>query len=957
MGNVLDNIRKDNTRFTIFENDQVLTADQLNDLFNYLDVQTRLTRTQAIGVGIICGLEIGLVNNKNVVLSKGTAITTDGDLLYVPHNLEFDSWEPFEDLNAKYPYFHTANSILPLYLMRRTEEGSPSPEQALSGFEERTGSNLQDYIGILYLEDYANDPDLCTGSDCDNKGIEAAKDLKVLLVHKRQLQNLQRSIPVSNKEYFSMTDIAVPRLKIQTSIDTYQELNDAFKNVLSVKETIKQKLSEAYQICKIFLEDEFDEGDPTATWNSLLDRHFTFSNSIYVQYLYDYIRDLSKAYNELRESLFSSPEMCCPEVDLFPKHVLLGQIKAASVQSRPLPTSPVSNRITIPAILEEPSFRSRLFDLAYPEISIKFIKDIPFRRFDPIHIDLEYRHRFYAAPILYKDRDSMEYTKFCFMRIHALLNTFGVPTAEELQNVDQGLKITPSHFEDKPLGDRSIPFYYRSTRELPIHLYWNFEANIRKRETSIYGYHSHTYSRQPETLSPLSYDILPYDFFRIEGHIGFPLASVEAALNRQILDNNLPINILSVQVERKIETIPPRPWFFPHLHMYEKAVQKTLIDRLEIADLANEDLKAKDPAIATDEFKAAKQVVLDSTKDVGDPDFNFTRIKTSVTNVVKAAANIKANTKQYAFSNAATPHDFVSNTDVLQKVDILSNLYQQQIIKKKEGLMLGNFLRFNPGLEHAGGVLRGGTFVLVYSSNDKRVVADFMLPYASVDKDIVIDPPVYQPTPQPPIIKFPVDTLFEAIPFYKVDLNQTISKYAKLDDITAQVNSRVNDKFADVESKFDLKLAVTNTKVDAISPQLNSFDERLKNNTTLFENVFTAGIKTTPNAGGRLAWGDLVLTDDIATFNEQQRILEATPVDAPDRVEKERALLTTAEAITEKIRQTELTATPENTVVAKGILAELQSGTELVKSTGLKAKTDEISGKLNNIGKGLSKGR
>ena len=163
MGNVLDNIRKDNTRFTIFENDQVLTADQLNDLFNYLDVQTRLTRTQAIGVGIICGLEIGLLNNKNVVLSKGTAITTDGDLLYVPHNLEFDSWEPFEDLNAKYPYFQTANSILPLYLMRRTEEGSPSPEQALSGFEERTGSNLQDYIGILYLEDYANDPDLCTG--------------------------------------------------------------------------------------------------------------------------------------------------------------------------------------------------------------------------------------------------------------------------------------------------------------------------------------------------------------------------------------------------------------------------------------------------------------------------------------------------------------------------------------------------------------------------------------------------------------------------------------------------------------------------------------------------------------------------------------------------------------------------------------------------------------------------
>jgi hypothetical protein len=36
MGNVLDNVSKDNTRFTIFESNQVLTADQLNDLFNMI---------------------------------------------------------------------------------------------------------------------------------------------------------------------------------------------------------------------------------------------------------------------------------------------------------------------------------------------------------------------------------------------------------------------------------------------------------------------------------------------------------------------------------------------------------------------------------------------------------------------------------------------------------------------------------------------------------------------------------------------------------------------------------------------------------------------------------------------------------------------------------------------------------------------------------------------------------
>src|SRR5690606_33544826 len=144
MGNVLDNISKDNTRFTIFENDQVLTADQLNDLFNYLDVQSRLTRSQAIGVGIICGLEIGMLENKNIVLSKGSAITTDGDLLFVPNDLEFDQIDLFEDINANYPYFQSGNSLnVPLYSLSRSEPGAPSSAQELSQFETNTNTSLQ----------------------------------------------------------------------------------------------------------------------------------------------------------------------------------------------------------------------------------------------------------------------------------------------------------------------------------------------------------------------------------------------------------------------------------------------------------------------------------------------------------------------------------------------------------------------------------------------------------------------------------------------------------------------------------------------------------------------------------------------------------------------------------------------------------------------------------------------
>ena len=44
--------------YIIFEPDQVLTNDHLNELFDYLDVQERLTRNKLIGIGIVCGLEI-----------------------------------------------------------------------------------------------------------------------------------------------------------------------------------------------------------------------------------------------------------------------------------------------------------------------------------------------------------------------------------------------------------------------------------------------------------------------------------------------------------------------------------------------------------------------------------------------------------------------------------------------------------------------------------------------------------------------------------------------------------------------------------------------------------------------------------------------------------------------------------------------------------------------------------
>ena len=852
MGNVLDLVSSDNTTFTIFENDQVLTADQLNDLFNYLDVQTRITRSKAIGVGIITGLEIGVLANKQIVVSKGAAITTDGDMLYFNSDQQFDQYQLFEDTNAKYPYFRNGNDVITMYELLSSNTPN-STGLALDGFETATSTSIKDYVGVLYLEDYDNDPDICTGLDCDNKGQVAVKNLKMLLVDKADMNQLLQSIPAVNANYFSLDDMVAPRVTIKNTISSYAELTAAFNAVVTsgFKDEIKSKLGTAFQVCRDIVADQFNGVDPTTDWNNLLDSYFNNTPALYVQYLYDFERDISYAYNELRESLFTGNVIASPDVQLFPKHVLLGLVTDAALGSPQVPpSSPVSGNNL---------FNSNLF--LRP---IRFDISLLIRRFLPIHIDINYRHPFYESPVLNQDGESIDQTKFCFMRIHSLIHNFKILTTADTQNTDSGIKITPSRFEDKRLGERSIPFYYNINAAIPANVYWSFDANVRVKENEILSYSSGQYATKPSVLNPLQFNLFPYNFFRIEGHIGFSHIDVENKLNQIISDNNLPINIVSVQVEKIVETIPTRPWYFPHLQVYENFVRDTFADHMNQVDLVHTTLQAQlatQPAevvppetmqsinVGIQSFSNSKtnvlkynplsQEILTKAPDTGRETYNanfFTNYKADVKSVIDSATDVKALTKDFTFSNAATPHDFVINTDILHKVDNLSDQLIQNITIKKQGLMLGNFLTLNPGLDHAGGVVSGGTFILAYTSADNIVVADFMLPYASIDKDIVVNPPVFKPLEVIPKLDLP--KVLEVVPHYVDEINKLTLPFVKTADIDTMLSAKVATKFDDLSNNLDVKLAsqaqVVNSQFAIRDTQIDTIS---KSNSTLINHV------------------------------------------------------------------------------------------------------------------------
>src|ERR1043165_2597703 len=70
--------------YPVFENNQVLTSSQLNQLVAYLDEQNRLTRVKLIGDGIACGFTLKydkLTAPDELTIFQGMGITSAGYLI------------------------------------------------------------------------------------------------------------------------------------------------------------------------------------------------------------------------------------------------------------------------------------------------------------------------------------------------------------------------------------------------------------------------------------------------------------------------------------------------------------------------------------------------------------------------------------------------------------------------------------------------------------------------------------------------------------------------------------------------------------------------------------------------------------------------------------------------------------------------------------------------------------
>ncbi|HTL81433.1 MAG TPA: hypothetical protein VL651_07000 [Bacteroidia bacterium] len=532
MSNSIQNV------YPVFENSQVLTSQQLNELRSYLDQQTRLTRTRLIGIGTVCGLQQNFDSVTNTLtISAGTGVTSEGYLI-VTGDCEFTKYRDYVlPPSLVYTPFidKITNTQIPMYELLRSDYVAMTGEiigNLNATFVNGTNdSNVMFVMLFLEMVDVSNDA--CLGKSCDTAGFERTFTLRKLLITKANLLKVIANTGPYDLTFngkFDLPDILSQRPlfdpNLSNSRDYFafsQDFRDAAASVYKRNSTnpkdIIVALRKCFTVFQPILQPIYGTTNPFADGNipnqNIWDEIMNGVNSVTngpsyfgIQYFYDFLRDLILAYNEFRDAAFELFSDCCFDERLFPMHLILGE-------ATPLdPDRPSAYRDDFVGVPLTPEQRTAK-----------------------------------AALICYFNRMVLMVRMFDVNRIHkhdlaALPPTF----------------ITPSFEKFGKLSKRAVPYYYRLNDVDPqlgkLEKYWNFENIARNKDVAgewpviAYGNQSNNQTVAIDPIqTPNFYDLDPYNFYRIEGCLAKDKDAVLTDLKNKRAQFDLPFNVVAVRLQ------------------------------------------------------------------------------------------------------------------------------------------------------------------------------------------------------------------------------------------------------------------------------------------------------------------------------------------------------------------------------------------------------------------------
>jgi hypothetical protein len=505
----------DQNKYPVFEANQVLTNAHLNQVFNYLDEQDRLTRANLIGIGVVCGLDVSHnAAGPSVGITRGCGVTSEGYLILLPEDTTLVSYKPYILPNdLAYTPFTTQTGTPPISLQYPMWEMFPVGEPDALPL---TDAFLANKVVVLFLELKKDGLRNCSPNNCDDRGEEVTVTVRKLLFNKIDLDKIialanglsaglsANDLTAAFTAKINLPDLSLPRYDVPntspaTSDDVLISFLEVFQKV-NLAVSTGNALTAAYTAFKPLLEKDFPT-NPFLGFNanfSFLDNAPANTAQVkFVQYYYDFFDDLLKAYNEFRWTGAELLCVCCPPDGLFPRHLMLGEV------------FPTANAVL-------------------------------------------YRHTFLSSPATCCScEEETAELLLLFRRLVEMIERFtNNPPLSDIRtssNLDGQIKITPSKLADVSLSDKCIPYYYTQNGTPPLFQLWNAVKTRRGRATQNLSYRANEYATADFVKRPLLYDLEPYNFLRIEGHLGKNYISVLQTLVALKNQNRLPIEIIALR--------------------------------------------------------------------------------------------------------------------------------------------------------------------------------------------------------------------------------------------------------------------------------------------------------------------------------------------------------------------------------------------------------------------------
>jgi hypothetical protein len=494
-----------NTIFPKFVPDQLLTSDNLNQLFGYLDEQGRMTRTNLIGIGIVCGLEVQTnTAGTSIKITKGCGVTSEGYLVTVPDNT-YTEYIEFDPVKERYydRFVNIATKTEKFDLWELKQAGVDEASIDLSA------EFLKDKIVLIFVELKEEGNKNCDPNSCDDKGVNVTVTFRPLLVSKENADSL---LGVPSSAPGIDAGQLLPHIKFRrydvpfTLLSDTPKILNAYLNLFKdpFLTDLQTSLTTVYNVLMPIVLEHY----PTNPFNTFASKFAFLANGsitgeqlLNIQYYYDLFSDLIQAYEELKAAGSEIISLCCPDSSLFPRHLLLGEALGSGLKS-------------------------------------------------------SYRHYFIASPALTQHHHLTVNLRFLFKKLVLLIDDFNVPPVQiafgfSNRRFDSNIRITPSKLGAIRLSEKSIPYYYSvNEAQDPLFKNWSYHNTITGIPHRNLSYHASLYNTTDDEIQrPLFYELEPYNFFRIEGHLGKSYQHVLRNIQQQKLMNRLPFDVIALNAD------------------------------------------------------------------------------------------------------------------------------------------------------------------------------------------------------------------------------------------------------------------------------------------------------------------------------------------------------------------------------------------------------------------------